>query len=40
MRTHITENEKSITENTEEITRGKPQHKTPTLYYHTSGNIL
>ena len=29
MRTHITENEKSITHNTEEITRGKPQPKTP-----------
>ena len=31
--------EKSITNNTEDITRGKPQPKIPTLYYHTSGNI-
>ena len=30
--------EKSVTHNTEDITRGKPQPKTPTLYYHTSGN--
>ena len=29
MRTHITKNEKSVTLKTEEITRGKPQPKTP-----------
>ena len=29
----------SITHNTEDITRGKPQPKTPTLYYHTSANM-
>ena len=40
MRTHITENEKSITHNTNKYTRESLSLNPQSLYYHTSGNMF